>query len=271
MNEEPYDLKKDKLNILFPHFMDARKMFHIDFDAGLVYKQSLVKKGIFRPIGRPTTGGEYTRISVSCPHLTHIWKRGATDVTAHRLIKYAYDGILGQIVDHRYKTMEKMKQKLGDLVKNAKTLDTIHNIRVTDHEGNRANQQKVFRLPPEKRKKHITEFLGVTYKYGFYWAFHKKEILNKNGFIHPYLAVELRSKHMIETYGDIALESLDKINEKDLELLKIAQKAIEQTEDYQSKHISINIEREKRKLRSLQKKAEEQQNLNFTDYFEDLG
>jgi len=266
MSEEVYNLEEDKLKKLFPDFMDARKMFHIDFEEGLVYKRS--KNGALRPIGRPTTCGQYTRISVNCPHLTYIWKRGFTDVTAHRLIKYAYDGVLGEIVDHRYKNMEKMREELKDLVKKAKTLDTIHNIRVTTQQGNRANQQKPFRS--QKKSKQSTEFQGVTYKYGFYWAFHKKEVLNENGFIHPYLAVEIRNKHMVEIYGDIAIESLDKINQKDLELFKIAQKAIEETEDYKKKHISINLEKEKRKLGSLERKIEAQQNFSFTDHLENL-
>lgn len=266
-----YNPEEDKLKILYPNYKDVLKDFHIDFEEGLVYRKHLWEKEIIRPMGRPATSGDYTRININCPHLKHIWARGYVDVFAHRLIKYAYDGTLAEVIDHRYKTMKKMQEELGDLVKNAKTLDTIHNIRATTPLGNRINQQKTSRKKNEtisNKQKVLEGYIGITYKYDFYWAYHKKEILNDKGFIHPYLAVDFRNKFMIEKYGEIAQESLGKVNQKDLELFKTAQEAIEKTEDYKTKHIEIDIERSKRKLENLQNKIKQNK---FTDYFEDLG
>jgi hypothetical protein len=79
---------QDKLKILFPNPSDVFKMFHIDFNTGYIYKKEFWDRNIPKKTGRPTTDKLYTRVSVKCEHLTHIFKRGVIDVFAHRLIYY---------------------------------------------------------------------------------------------------------------------------------------------------------------------------------------
>lgn len=262
-----YKREEDKLAIIYPNYRDILKDFHIDFEEGIIYSKKFWDKNLKRRLGRPTTNGEYTRISLNTPNHKHLWPRGNVDCMAHRLIKYAYDGTLCEIIDHKYKDFAKMKEKLGDLVGKAKTLDTIHNLRASDSLKNRINQPKIKKVKENSKGKHLREYVGIVERYGLYWVYHKKEYINEQGFIHPYLAVDFRNKYMFEKYGDCVQETIQEVDQEDLELFKIAQEAVQKTKFYKTKHIEIMVEFEKRKEERLQNQIREQR---FTDYFEEI-
>jgi len=262
-----YKKEEDKLAIIYPNYKDVLNDFHIDFQEGVVYSKKFWDKKIRRRIGRSTTNGEYTRVNINTPNHKHIWSRGNVDCMAHRLIHYAYDGTLCEIIDHKYKNFEKMKEKLGNLVEKAKTLDTIHNLRASDSLKNRMNQSKIKKIRETSKSKHSKEYVGVVERYGFYWVYHKKEYLNEQGFIHPYLAVDFRNKYILEKYGDCVEETIQEIDQEDLQLFKVAQEAVEKTQFYKTKHLEIMAEFEKRKEERSQNKIKKQ---GFVDYFEGI-
>lgn len=126
--------------------------------------------------------------------------------------------------------------------------------------------KKKGRHPSDYRQRTLKDHIGVKTQYGYFWAVYKAKILNKNGFIHPLLAVHFRNQHLIQELGENIAKKLPKVNQKDLALFKIAQQAVEQTQDYKTKHIQIEIESKKRSLQSLKSKAQ----VKFVDYFADL-
>ena len=241
---------QDKLQILFPNPEDIFKMFHIDFETGAIYIRKFWDRGIPKLIGRPTSDENYRRINVNCPHLTHIFRRGYTDVSAHRLIYYAGTGQLPEKVDHRRKGVEYL-----DALSNLATSDAIHN---------RWNTKKVNkkRLPPEQRvdnspsayrERMLKEYKGIYFAYGYYWALFADKILNENGFICPILAVDFRNKFLkeefIRMYGsldNLPENALDIIDEQELFLEKMTQEALEKTEDYKLRQKEIKKEKQQR-------------------------
>jgi hypothetical protein len=232
---------QDKLKILFPNREDIFKMFHIDFETGTIYKKDFWDRGISKEIGRPTTDENYRRINVNCPHLTHIFKRGYVDVSAHRLIYYAHTGELPEKIDHKRKDV--------------KFLNAISNLRASDSVHNRWNTQKINRKKIKSKKitRNSSEHRGIYFAYNYYWAKFNGKILNQNGFIIPILAVNFRNEHLkkefIKMYGSLdnfPENALDIIDEQELFLAQIAQKAIEKTQEYQQKQKDIKFEMKKR-------------------------
>jgi hypothetical protein len=260
---------QDKLEILFPNPEDILKMFHIDFETGAIYKKDFWDRGIRKETGRPTPDKNYRRISVNCPHLTHIFKRGYTDVLAHRLIYYAYTGELPEKVDHRRKDIEYL-----DAISNLTTSDSIHN---------RWNTKKVNkkRLPPEQRvdnspsayrERNAKEYRGVYCAYNFYWALFDSKILNENGFISPILAADFRNKFLkeefIRMYGslnNLPENALDIVDEQELFLEKMTQEGIEKTEDYKLKQEKINQEKKRRSDMISQRKLKNKISVKVED------
>jgi hypothetical protein len=260
---------QDKLQILFPNPEDVFKMFHIDFETGAIYIRKFWDRGIPKLIGRPTSDENYRRINVNCPHLTHIFRRGYTDVSAHRLIYYAGTGQLPEKVDHRRKDVEYL-----DAISNLATSDAIHN---------RWNTKKVNkkRLPPEQRvdkspsayrERMLKEYKGIYFAYGYYWALFADKILNENGFICPILAVDFRNKFLkeefIRMYGsldNLPENALDIIDEQELFLEKMTQEEIEKTEDYKLKQEKIKQEKKQRSDMISQRKLKNKISVKVED------
>ena len=126
--------------------------------------------------------------------------------------------------------------------------------------------KKKGRHPSDYRQRTLKDHIGVKVQYGYFWAVYKGKILHKNGFFHPLLAVHFRNQYLIQELGESIAKKLPKVNQKDLALFKIAQQAVEQTQDYKTKHIQIELESKKRSLQSLKNKAKGK----FIDYFADL-
>jgi len=256
---------QDKLEILFPNPQDVFKMFHIDFETGVIYKKDFWDRKIPKIIGRPTSDENYRRINVNCPHLTHIFKRGYTDVSAHRLIYYAYTGKLPEKVDHKRKDVE-----YPDAISNLATSDSIHN-RWNTKKVNRKilkPEERTTNFPSDYRERKLKEYKGVYLAYGYYWALFNGKILNENGFICPILAVDFRNKFLkekfIRMYGsldNLPENALDIIDEQELFLQKITQEEMEKTEDYKIKQEKIKQEKKRRSDMASQKKLKKQQIL----------
>lgn len=256
---------QDKLKTLFPNPEDVFKMFHIDFNTGYIYPRKSWDDNIKKRVGRPTTDNLYARVSVSCPHLDHIFKRGYTDVLAHRLIYYAHTGELPEKVDHKRKDV-----KYPDAISNLTASDSVHN---------RWNTKKVNRrrLSPEERtrnspsvykERNLEECRGIYKAYDYYWAKFDGKIINENGFIHPILAVNFRNKFLKEEfmrrYGSLdnfPENALDIIDEQQLFLEQMAQEAVEKTDDYKLKQEKIKKEQEQRSYMVSQRKFKKQQIL----------
>ena len=256
---------QDKLKTLFPNPEDVLKMFHINFNTGKIYRKDFWDRGIHRELGRATTNGNYRRISINCPHLTHIFKRGYVDVFAHRLIYYAHTGKLPEKVDHKRKDVE--------------YLDSISNLTESDSIHNRWNTKKVNRriLKPEERtnnfpsdykERKLKEYKGIYLAYGYYWALFDNKMLNENGFIHSILAVDFRNKFLKEEfmrrYGSLdnfPENALDIIDEQELFLEQMTQEALEKTEDYKLKQEKIKQEKQRRSDMASQRKLKKQQIL----------
>ena len=173
--------KQDKIKILFPSPKDVFKMFHIDFNTGYIYLKRFWDQNIQKRTGRPTADNLYQRVSVTCQHLDHIFKRGYTDVLAHRLIYYAYTGELPEKVDHRRKDGEYL-----DAISNLATSDAIHNRWNTKKVNKRISppEQRVDNSPSSYRERKLKEYKGIYFAYGYYWALFANKILNENGFVH---------------------------------------------------------------------------------------
>ena len=243
---------RDKIKILFPNPEDVLKMFHINFETGKIYKKDFWDRDIPKEIGR-AYGKDYRRINVNCPNLTHIFKRGYTDVSAHRLIYYAHTGELPEKVDHMDKKIE-----YPDSISNLTTSDSIHN---------RWNTKKIKRkrLPPEERsdnspssykQRNSEEYRGIYIAYGYYWAKFDDHIINENGFISPILAVNCRNKHLkkefIKRYrslNNFPKNALDILDKNELFLEQMSQEAIEKTPEYQEKQKSIKEQKKKRSVK----------------------
>ena len=227
--------KQDKIKILFPSPKDVFKMFHIDFNTGYIYLKRFWDQNIQKRTGRPTADNLYQRVSVTCQHLDHIFKRGYTDVLAHRLIYYAYTGELPEKVDHRRKDVEYL-----DAISNLATSDAIHNRWNTKKVNKRISppEQRVDNSPSSYRERKLKEYKGIYFAYGYYWALFANKILNENGFVCPILAVDFRNKFLkeefIRMYGsldNLPENALDIIDEQELFLEKMTQEEIEKTED----------------------------------------
>jgi len=241
---------QDKLKTLFPNKEDVFKMFHINFETGQIYKKDFWDRDIHKEIGRPTTDQNYRRINVNCPHLTHIFKRGYTDVSAHRLIYYAHTGELPEKVDHRRKDVE-----YPDAISNLTASDSIHN-RWNTKKVNRRKlppEEKIDNSPSASKERILKQHRGIYFAYGYYWALFDGEIINKNGFTHPILAVNCRNQHLkkefIKRYGSLdnfPENALDIINEQELFLEQMTQEAIEKTKEYLESQKQIKAERERR-------------------------
>jgi hypothetical protein len=256
---------RDKIKILFPNSEDVLKMFHINFETGKIYKKDFWDRNIHKELGRPTSDKNYKRININCPNLTHIFKRGYTDVSLHRLIYYAHTGELPEKVDHKEKNIE-----YPDAIFNLTTSDSVHN---------RWNTKKVKRrkLPPEQRidnspsayrQRNVEEYRGIYVAYNYYWALFDGEIINENGFIHPILAVNFRNEFLKEEfmrrYGSLdnfPENALDIIDEQELFLEQMTQEAVEKTEDYKLKQEKIKQEKQKRSDMASQRKLKKQQIL----------
>ena len=241
---------RDKIKILFPNPKDVLKIFHIDFETGTIYKKDFWDRGISKEIGRPTTDENYRRINVNCPHLTHIFKRGYIDVSAHRLIYYAHTGELPEKVDHREKNI-----KYPDAISNLTTSDSIHNRWNTKKVKRKRSspEERMDNSPSSYRQRNLEQYRGIYIAYGYYWAKFDGLILNENGFISQILAVNCRNKHLkkefITRYGSLdnfPENALDIIDEQELFLAQIAQEAIQKTQEYQQKQKDIKSEMEKR-------------------------
>jgi len=241
---------KDKIKILFPSPQDVFKMFHIDFNTGYIYPRKSWDDNIEKRVGRPTTDNLYARVSVSCPHLDHIFKRGYTDVLAHRLIYYAHTGELPEKVDHKRKDAE-----YPDAISNLTASDSIHNRWNTKKVKRRKlpAEQKVDNSPSSYRERTLDEYRGIYVAYDYYWALFDGEIINGNGFVHPILAVNCRNEHLkkefIKRYGSLdnfPENALDIIDEQQLFLEQMTQEAIEKTKEYLEIQQQIKAERERR-------------------------
>ena len=257
---------QDKLKAIFPNPEDVLEMFHIDFKTGYIYLKKSWDKNIPKRVGRPTTDNLYTRVNVICPHLDHIFRRGYTDVLAHRLIYYAHTGELPEKVDHKRKDVE--------------YLDAISNLTASDSTHNRWNTKKVNkkRLPPEQRidnspsayrQRNAQEYRGIYIAYGYYWAKFDDNIINENGFIHPILAVNCRNKHLkkefIKRYGSLdnfPENALDIIDEQELFLEQMTQEAVEKTEDYKLKQEKIKQQKQKKSDMASERKLKKQKLQN---------
>jgi len=196
--------KQDKIKILFPNKEDVLKMFHINFKTGQIYVKDFWDREIQKETGRPTPDKKYRRINVNCPHLTHMFKRGYTDVLAHRLIYYAYTGELPEKVDHRRKNIE-----YPDAISNLATSDSVHNRWNTKKviKKRLPSEQRVDNSPSAYRERKLKEYKGIYLAYSYYWALFDGKILNENGFISPILAVDFRNKFLkkefIRMYGSL--------------------------------------------------------------------
>jgi len=240
---------RDKIKILFPNPEDVLKIFHIDFQTGKIYKKDFWDRNIPKEVGR-AYGKEYRRINVNCPHLTHIFKRGYTDVSAHRLIYYAHTGELPEKVDHMDKKVE-----YPDSISNLTTSDSIHNRWNTKKIKRRKlpADQRVDNSPSSHRKRNLEEYRGVYLAYNYYWAKFDGDIINENGFISPILAVNCRNKHLkkefIKRYGSLnnfPKNALDIIDKNELFLEQMSQEAIEKTPEYQEEQRLIKEQKKKR-------------------------
>ena len=257
---------QDKLKTIFPNPEDVFKMFHIDFNTGYIYSKKSWDNNIKKRLGRPTTDSLYARVSISCPHLDHIFKRGYTDVLAHRLIYYAHTGELPEKVDHKRKDAE-----YPDAISNLTASDSIHN---------RWNTKKVNRrrLSPEERtrnspsvykERNLEECRGIYVAYGYYWAKFDGKIINENGFIHSILAVDFRNKFLKEEfmrrYGSLdnfPENALDVIDEQELFLEQMTQEAIEKSQEYQQEQKTIKAQMKKRSDMVSQRKFKKQKLQN---------
>lgn len=239
--------KQDKIKILFPSPKDVFKMFHIDFNTGYIYLKRFWDQNIEKRTGRPTTDNLYQRVSVTCKHLDHIFRRGYTDVLAHRLIYYAYTGELPEKVDHNRKDVE--------------YLDAISNLATSDATHNRWNTKKINKKTSSSeqeidnsscKQKNIEEYRAVSFAYNFYWARFDGEIINENGFISLILAVNCRNEYLkkefIERYGSLnnfPENALDIIDEQELYLEQMTQEELEKTEKYKLEQEKIKQKRSK--------------------------
>jgi len=261
--------KQDKIKILFPSPKDVFKMFHIDFNTGYIYLKRFWDQNIEKRTGRPTTDNLYQRVSVTCKHLDHIFKRGYTDVLAHRLIYYAYTGELPEKVDHRKKDVEYL-----DAISNLATSDAIHNRWNTKKVNKRISppEQRVDNSPSSYRERKLKEYKGIYFAYGYYWALFANKILNENGFVCPILAVDFRNKFLkeefIRMYGsldNLPENALDIIDEQELFLEKMTQEEIEKTEDYKLKQEKIKEERKRRSDMISQRKLKNKISVKVED------
>jgi hypothetical protein len=233
---------QDKLKILFPNPEDVFKIFHIDFETGAIYKKDFWERGIRKEVGRPTPDKNYKRINVNCQHLTHIFKRGYIDVSAHRLIYYAHTGELPEKVDHKRKDV--------------KYLDSISNLRTSDSVHNRWNTPKFKRKNTSSspsNQKISEKNRGISYRYDYYWANFDGKIINENGFISELLAVNFRNNYLkeqyVKTYGSLdnfPENALDYVNQEELFLDEMKQEVIEKTKKYLENQQQIKKERERR-------------------------
>ena len=265
---------KDKIKILFNTPQDVFKLFHIDKEKGYIYNRNLWNKNKPKRVGRPTTGNLYTRISVSCPSLKHIFKRGHIDVMSHRLIFYAFTGKLPEKVDHIRKDIE-----YPDALSNLRESDSFHN-RLNTNKIKRkrlSNEERTDNSPSAFRERILKNFRGIYYAYKYYWALYDKEILNSEGFVSPILAVNCRNnfikKLYIEKYGslkDFPENALDIIDENELFLDQMTQDAVQNTKDYKEKQKQIKLEMKKRSEETLKRKISA--NISQTDCpFECIG
>lgn len=260
---------RDKIKILFPNPEDVLKMFHIDFETGAIYKKDFWDRGTPKLIGRPTSDKEYRRINVNCPNLTHIFKRGYTDVSAHRLIYYAGTGELPEKVDHRRKDIE-----YPDAISNLATSDSIHN-RWNTKKVNRKilkPEERARNFPSDYRERKLKEYKGIYLAYGYYWALFAGKILNENGFISPILAVDFRNNFLkeefIRMYGsldNLPENALDVVDEQELFLEKMTQEGIEKTEDYKLKQEKIKQEKKRRSDMISQRKLKNKISVKVED------
>jgi hypothetical protein len=256
---------KDKLKAIFPNPQDIFKMFHIDFDTGYIYLRKPWDNNIEKRVGRPTTDNLYTRVNVNCPHLDHIFKRGYTDVLAHRLIYYAHTGDLPEKVDHKRKDVEYL-----DAISNLTASDSIHN-RWNTKKVNRkrlSSEQRIDNSPSAYKQRNAQQYRGVYVAYGYYWARFDGKIINENGFIHEILAVNCRNKHLkkefIKMYGSLdnfPENALDIIDEQELFLEQMSQEAIEKTSEYQEEQKVIKAEMKKKSDMASQRKLKKQEFL----------
>lgn len=264
----------DKLKSLFPNPQDVFKIFHIDTETGFIYKKQFWDKGIKKRTGRSSSDRNYTRVSVWCPHLTHISKRGCVDVLAHRLIYYAFTGKLPEKVDH--------------IRKGIKYPDALSNLRESDSFHNRLNTKKVIRkrLPKEERvdntpssfrQRVLKNFRGIYYAYKYYWALYDGKIINSNGFISPILAINCRNNFIKELFlkrynslDNFPENSIDVIDEGELFLEQMTQETIEKTYEYKQRQQEIKIEMKKRSQENSKRKLSKSVVLE-ADPFECIG
>ena len=249
---------QDKLEILFPDPKDVFKMFHIDFNTGYIYLRKFWDQNIKKRTGRPTTGNLYQRVSVTCPHLSHIFKRGHTDVLAHRLIYYAYTGETPEKVDHSRKDV-----KYPDAISNLTTSDSVHNRWNTKKIKRKkiSSEESANTSPSAHRQKNAEEYRGVFSAYNYYWAKFAGETINENGFISLILAVNCRNEYLkkefFQRYGSLhnfPENALDIIDEQELYLEQMTQEELEKTEKYKLEQEKIRQKRlqmaEKRKIKN---------------------
>jgi hypothetical protein len=260
---------QDKLKTIFPNKEDVFKMFHINFKTGQIYRKDFWDRDIHKEIGRPTTDKEYRRVNVNCPHLTHIFKRGYIDVSAHRLIYYAHTGELPEKVDHRKKDVE-----YPDAISNLTTSDSTHNRWNTKKVNKKrlSPKERVDNSPSAYRERTAQEYRGVYSAYNYYWARFDGEIINENGFISPILAVDFRNKFLkeefIRMYGsldNLPENALDVVDEQELFLEKMTQERIEKTEDYKLKQEKIKQEKKRRSDMISQRKLKNKISVKVED------
>lgn len=244
---------EDKLKILFPNREDIFKVFHIDFNTGYIYLKKFWDRDIKKRVGRPTTDNFYTRVSVKCPNLVHIFKRGHTDVLAHRLIYYAHTGELPEKVDHDKK--------------DAEYLDGIANLRRSDAVHNRANTKKIKKKNLSGRKRTSEKYIGIYKAYKFYWANYKNKIVNEKGFVSEILAANFWNKFAIKQYEKgykdrgifdfppFPKSGLNLIDSNDLFLEQMTQEAVEKTEEYKDSQIKIQNIKELKESKTQNTKA----------------
>lgn len=251
---------KDKIKLLFDKPEDVFKMFYIDKETGYIYKKDFWERGVKKRIGRPTSNKEYSRININCPHLIHIFKRGYTDVSAHRLIHYAFTGELPEKVDHIRKDI-----KYPDAPSNLRKSDSFHN-RLNTNKIQRkrvSDEERIDNTPSAFRERILKQFRGIYYAYKYYWVLYDKEIINPKGFISPILAVNYRNNYLqeiyIERYGSLKgfpKNALDNIDKNELFLDQMLQEAVEKTSEYKQRQEEIKIEMEKRSRETLKRKAQ---------------
>ena len=254
---------QDKLKTIFPNKEDVFKMFHINFKTGQIYRKDFWDRDIHKEIGRPTTDKEYRRVNVNCPHLTHIFKRGYIDVSAHRLIYYAHTGELPEKVDHDKK--------------DAEYLDGIANLRRSDAVHNRANTKKIKRKNPSGRKRISEKYIGIYKAYKFYWTNYKNRIVNEKGFVSEILAANFWNKFAIKQYEKgykdrgifdfppFPKSGLNLIDSNDLFLEQMTQEAVEKTEDYKLRQKEIKKEKQQRSDMISQRKLNNKISIKVED------